>query len=171
MRPTTGPIRVLVADDHPVVRRGMAALLASLDGVEVVAEAATGEEALRVRRRVTQLRAADGRPLDLTIDAPVRLPPLPAAVEVAAYRVAVEAVTNIARHSDGATVRLTLALRDAGSLTVTVADTGRCTEPWTPGVGIQSMHERVEQIGGTLTLRTTPQGATVTADLPPAIPA
>ncbi|MFE1886294.1 response regulator [Streptomyces diastatochromogenes] len=47
MRPTIGPIRVLVADDHPVVRRGMTALLASLDGVEVVAEAATGEEALR----------------------------------------------------------------------------------------------------------------------------
>lgn len=41
------PIRVLVADDHPVVRRGMSALLASLDGVEVVAEAATGAEALR----------------------------------------------------------------------------------------------------------------------------
>lgn len=41
------PIRVLIADDHPVVRRGMTALLASLDGVEVVAEAATGEEALR----------------------------------------------------------------------------------------------------------------------------
>jgi DNA-binding NarL/FixJ family response regulator len=41
------PIRVLIADDHPVVRRGMGALLASLDGVEVVAEAATGDEALR----------------------------------------------------------------------------------------------------------------------------
>jgi DNA-binding NarL/FixJ family response regulator len=41
------PIRVLVADDHPVVRRGMTALLASLDGVEVVAEAATGADALR----------------------------------------------------------------------------------------------------------------------------
>jgi DNA-binding NarL/FixJ family response regulator len=41
------PIRVLVADDHPVVRRGMTALLASLAGVEVVAEAATGAEAVR----------------------------------------------------------------------------------------------------------------------------
>ncbi|MGX4687796.1 response regulator [Streptomyces sp. JNUCC 63] len=41
------PIRVLIADDHPVVRRGMSALLTSLDGVEVIAEAATGEEALR----------------------------------------------------------------------------------------------------------------------------
>jgi DNA-binding NarL/FixJ family response regulator len=43
----SGMIRVLVADDHPVVRRGMSALLSSLDGVEVVAEASTGAEALR----------------------------------------------------------------------------------------------------------------------------
>ncbi|WP_433063884.1 response regulator [Dactylosporangium sp. CS-033363] len=41
------PLRVLVADDHLVVRRGIGALLASLDGVEVVAEATTGAEALR----------------------------------------------------------------------------------------------------------------------------
>lgn len=47
MTSTTRPVRVLIADDHPVVRRGMSALLGSLDGVEVVAEAATGEEALR----------------------------------------------------------------------------------------------------------------------------
>ncbi|MGW4518476.1 sensor histidine kinase [Streptomyces sp. NPDC004393] len=124
-----------------------------------------------VRQRVAHLRCADGRPLDVTISAPDRLPPLPAAVEVAAYRVAVEAVTNIARHSDGATASLTLELPDAVSLRVSVADTGRCAEPWTPGVGIQSMHERVEQIGGTLTIHATPQGATITADLPLAIPA
>jgi DNA-binding NarL/FixJ family response regulator len=47
MTSPAGPIRVLIADDHPVVRRGMSALLASLDGVEVVAEAANGEEVLR----------------------------------------------------------------------------------------------------------------------------
>jgi DNA-binding NarL/FixJ family response regulator len=40
-------IRVVVADDHPVVRRGMTALLSSLDGVEVVAEAGDGEQAVR----------------------------------------------------------------------------------------------------------------------------
>ena len=41
------PIRVLLADDHPVVRRGMRALLGSLDGVEVVGEAATGADTVR----------------------------------------------------------------------------------------------------------------------------
>jgi DNA-binding NarL/FixJ family response regulator len=47
MDPTDGPIRVVIADDHPVVRRGIGALLASLPGVEVVGEAATGAEAVR----------------------------------------------------------------------------------------------------------------------------
>jgi DNA-binding NarL/FixJ family response regulator len=44
---TTAPIRVLIGDDHLVVRRGIGALLSSLDGVEVVAEATTGAEVLR----------------------------------------------------------------------------------------------------------------------------
>lgn len=41
------PIRVILADDHPVVRRGLSALLESVEGVEVVAQAATGREAVR----------------------------------------------------------------------------------------------------------------------------
>ena len=40
-------IRVLLADDHPVVRDGLAAVLARLEGFEVVGEAANGEEALK----------------------------------------------------------------------------------------------------------------------------
>lgn len=47
MQNRAAPIRVLIVDDHPVVRRGMGALLASLHGVEVVGEAATGVEAVR----------------------------------------------------------------------------------------------------------------------------
>lgn len=43
----TQGIRVLVADDHPVVRGGLAALLGTLDGLQVVAEAADGEAAVR----------------------------------------------------------------------------------------------------------------------------
>ncbi|MGW4825766.1 sensor histidine kinase [Streptomyces sp. NPDC004227] len=124
-----------------------------------------------IRQRTAPLRVADGRPLTVTVDAPEQLPQLPAAVEVTAYRVAVEAVTNIARHAAVTAATLTLDLRGTTHLRVTVADSGRCTEPWTPGVGIQSMHERVEQIGGTLTVRTTPEGATITAELPLTIPA
>ena len=42
------PLRVLLADDHALVRAGMRALLGELSGVEVVAEAGDGQEALRL---------------------------------------------------------------------------------------------------------------------------
>jgi two-component system response regulator NreC len=42
----TGPLRVLIVDDHPAIRHGLAGLLSRNEGVEVVGEAATGEEAL-----------------------------------------------------------------------------------------------------------------------------
>jgi DNA-binding NarL/FixJ family response regulator len=41
------PIRVVLADDHPVVRRGLSALLRTLDGVEVVGQAGTGADAVK----------------------------------------------------------------------------------------------------------------------------
>jgi DNA-binding NarL/FixJ family response regulator len=44
---TEGPIRILVADDHPVVRGGLVALLRTIDGIEVVGEAADGTAAVR----------------------------------------------------------------------------------------------------------------------------
>jgi DNA-binding NarL/FixJ family response regulator len=55
------PIRVLLADDHPVVRRGLAALLGTLDGFDVVGEAEDGEAAVRE----TQLSKPDVVLMDL----------------------------------------------------------------------------------------------------------
>ena len=46
------PIRVLVADDHPVVRRGVVALLATEPGIAVVGEAAGGREAVEAVERL-----------------------------------------------------------------------------------------------------------------------
>jgi len=43
----TAPLRVVLADDHPIVRDGLRALLASLPGVELVGEASTGRQAVR----------------------------------------------------------------------------------------------------------------------------
>src|ERR1039458_2554323 len=53
LRPTASPrIRVLIADDHPVVRRGMIYSLEQHPGLEIVGEAADGQEALRKAREL-----------------------------------------------------------------------------------------------------------------------
>lgn len=48
----TDPIGVLIVDDHPVVRQGLRTFLSSLEGIEVVAEAGGGEEAIRKLRHL-----------------------------------------------------------------------------------------------------------------------
>ncbi|MFJ2030696.1 response regulator [Streptosporangium sp. NPDC087985] len=49
----TAPIRILLVDDHPVVRSGIRAMLAGQSGFELVGEAATGEEGVEAARRLT----------------------------------------------------------------------------------------------------------------------
>ena len=44
----TAPIRIVVADDHPIVRGGLVALLSAADDIEVVGEASDGEMAVRL---------------------------------------------------------------------------------------------------------------------------
>jgi two-component system NarL family response regulator len=48
--PTKSPIKILVVDDHVIVRKGLVALLNSVDGLRVVAEASDGEEAIAAHR-------------------------------------------------------------------------------------------------------------------------
>ncbi|MGZ3099875.1 response regulator [Streptomyces sp. H62] len=51
--PAPAPVRILVCDDHVVVRAGLLALLDSAPGIEVAGEAGTGEEALALAARLT----------------------------------------------------------------------------------------------------------------------
>lgn len=82
----------------------------------------------------------------ITIDAE-ELPPIPAAVEVAAYRIASEAMTNVVRHSGAQHCRVRV--RCNGSLDVDVEDDGPNTaHDWRPGVGTRSIRERVSELGG-----------------------
>ncbi len=122
-------------------------------------------------QRLARLRAADGRAMPVTFTGATELPELPAAAEVVAYRVVVEAVTNLARHAgvDRALVRL--ALDEPGQMTLTITGAGGPADaadiaPWTPGVGLRSMRERIEQIGGVLELAAGPNGGTVRAGIP-----
>jgi signal transduction histidine kinase len=119
-----------------------------------------------VRQRVEHLHATGGRALAVDVEAPASLPELSAAVEVAAYRVAVEAVTNVARHAGVDRAQVTFALVEAGRLLVRVTDAGSSAEPWRPGVGLAAMRERVEGVGGVLTVTSGPDGGVVTASLP-----
>jgi two-component system NarL family sensor kinase len=91
---------------------------------------------------------------------------LPAAVEVAAYRIAIEGVTNAARHANAD--HCTLDICRTLDLRVEITDDGAgLPARWQPGVGIASMRERAAQLGGTLTITAPPEGGTsVTATLP-----
>jgi two-component system NarL family sensor kinase len=94
------------------------------------------------------------------------LPTLSAAVEVAAYRIVVEALANAARHSGSGLVTATLRV-ERSALKVEVADHEVAGDAdWTPGVGLSSMRERATELGGTLVAGPTVDGGRVTADLP-----
>ncbi len=108
---------------------------------------------------------ADGSPLAVTVLAENDPPALSAAAEVAAYRIVVEAPTNVVRHAQAYSVVVELAPRD-GHLVVSIRDDGRSGEPWTPGVGIASMRERSLQVGGTLQISATTGGGWVEARMP-----
>ncbi|MGI8723361.1 MAG: histidine kinase, partial [Geodermatophilaceae bacterium] len=115
----------------------------------------------------TLRRAADRlSPLQIEIDAVQPLPALPAAVEVAAYRIATEALTNVARHAHATRVRLVL--RCAADLEVEVTDDGPGNGAgWQPGVGLTSMAERAAELGGSCSAGPSPDGGgTVHAALP-----
>jgi signal transduction histidine kinase len=110
-------------------------------------------------------RAGMAGPDVMFVEGP-ELPPLPAAVEVAAYRIATEAITNAIRHAKAQHCRVRIVADTA--LEVEVTDDGRGWEGrLIPGVGIQSMRERAADLGGTLTIEPLRGGGTtVRARLP-----
>jgi signal transduction histidine kinase len=105
--------------------------------------------------------------LRVTVDVPDGVPALPAAVEVAAYRVVQEALTNVVRHAGARTAGVRLAV-DPESLTVDVTDDGRgLPADLVAGVGMSSMRERAAEMGGTCEVQAAPGGGTrVVAVLP-----
>jgi signal transduction histidine kinase len=92
----------------------------------------------------------------------------PAPVEITVYRIAQEALTNMARHS-GTQHAVMQLLADEHMLAVSIRDTGRGFDPLavTEGSGLGGMRERVELLGGTLDIDAVPgSGVTITAELP-----
>lgn len=104
--------------------------------------------------------------LEVQVRLPTDLQPLPAAVEVAAYRIATEALTNVVLHAHARHCTVWLCLDDA--LYVAVDDDGSgLPAGYRPGVGLASMCERAEELGGACRIEPRPEGGTrVIARLP-----
>ena len=116
-----------------------------------------------LREQINQYRSSG---VILMLNAPEHLPPLPAAVEVACYRIALEALTNVVRHAHAHTCTVHLTMET--QLILEVIDDGRGLPPEARrGVGLNSMRERAEELGGMWTIEQVPNGGThVLARLP-----
>ncbi|GAA2871628.1 hypothetical protein GCM10010517_31920 [Streptosporangium fragile] len=187
--------RRLRRDLHDGLGPGLAAIGVRLDLIAAGAPAPLREPLAEVRgltrelvgdvrRVVHDLRPSaldelglDGALEDLTLDLDgevsvsvevVRpLPDLPAAVEVAAYRIAQEALTNAVKHAGASRIEVTVRAGEA-SLLLRIRDDGRgLPAGLVEGVGSSSMRERAAELGGTLTRTSGPAGGTtVEAVLP-----
>ncbi len=105
--------------------------------------------------------------LTVSLDAPAEgLADLPAAVEVACYRIVTEALTNVTRHAHA--TQCSVRLRLNHGLDVNICDDGvGLPEGWRAGVGIASMRERVTELGGDLVIEPSlPHGTRINAHLP-----
>jgi two-component system, NarL family, sensor kinase len=119
-----------------------------------------------LREQALRLSGPDGGDsLRVTVEAPEMVPSLPAAVEVAAYRIATEALTNVIRHADARQCVVRVALNE--NLEVEVSDDGRGLGSASPGVGLTSMRERADELGGSCSVgRGATGGTLVRAELP-----
>lgn len=101
----------------------------------------------------------------VTFSAPATHRQLPAAVEVAAYRIAAEALNNMMRHADASACTIRLAIDVA--LTLIVDDNGNGLVHPLAGTGTSSMIERAEELGGRCSIEARPgTGTRVAATLP-----
>jgi signal transduction histidine kinase len=118
--------------------------------------------ALAVRREAARWESGE---LAIQVEVvPELLGALPAAVEAAAYRIASEALTNVARHARARTCQVRLVR--SGDLRVEVCDDGQGLDGRPAGVGLAAMRERAAELGGTCRIEALRPGTRVLARLP-----
>ena len=159
VRLTIGTARRVVATDPAEADRmladAQADALAAMDDVRRLAHDLRPPSldelglAAALRDRLDQL--VDGS-CQLRFDASDMPDPLPAAVEVAAYRIGCEAVLNAVRHASATTCVVTLRGGDGGLALTVVDDGGGLPGDAAAHVGLRSMRERAEELGGTITV-------------------
>jgi signal transduction histidine kinase len=117
-----------------------------------------------LRAHILQYDGLNG--LKITLDAPQSLPPLSAAVQLNAYRIVLEAVNNVLKHARATDCVVRIAAN--GGLSLEIGDNGvGLANDFRAGVGIASMRERAQELGGTFQIEpNAPQGTRVFATLP-----
>jgi signal transduction histidine kinase len=164
IRATVGDIRRLAYDLRPP----------ALDELGLVAA---------IQERAAQYSASGG--LRVVVEADKQLPPLPAAVEVATYRITQEALMNAVRHAQASNCHIRLTINNpmaaqnkwqatgsfqasvaarqlaAAMLSLEIIDDGiGLAESYSPGIGLRSMRERAAELGGTCTIERSANGGT-----------
>jgi signal transduction histidine kinase len=146
IRATVGNIRRLVYDLRPP----------TLDELGLLAAVC--------ERAAQYSNAPDG--FHVTVDVPNELPALPAAVEVAAYRIVQEALENVSKHAQAR--QCTIRFVNHNGLEIEITDNGiGLPSNITPGIGLRSMRERAEELGGSYVIERFLSGGTrIMAHLP-----
>ena len=105
----------------------------------------------------------------MSVENPEQLSQLPAAVEVACYRIAQEALANVVRHAQASTCSIRIRLdEEARALSLEVEDDGRgIRDDDRAGVGMISMRERTEELGGRCTVKSLSGNGTLVKALLP----
>ena len=181
--PTLGSLALKLDVAGDLLERDPAAARALLSGLKTQTQSAVAD----IRRLVYALRppALDdlgllgaigetaaqysNNGLRISVEEPGRLPPLPAAVEVAAYRIVQEALANVVHHAEASECVIRLALDEAHrTLRLEVRDDGYGLPPERGrGVGLASMRERAAELGGECVVDSFSAGGTrVRASLP-----
>ena len=113
-----------------------------------------------------QARKFSSSELKIVVETPEDLPILPAAVEVATYRIIQEALTNVSRHARAQTCKVSLSVN--GHVDITVEDDGiGISTPHHSGVGLKSIYERVDELGGSCQIESNPElGTCIKVSLP-----
>ncbi len=110
-------------------------------------------------RRLAERYGSEDDQLRVLVESPEDIPDLPAAVEVAAYRIVQEALTNVARHARAQTCVVRLGVNDDVTLEIVDDGVGIPAE-LSAGVGLSSMHERASELGGSCVVEPAPKGGT-----------
>ena len=122
-----------------------------------------------IRDHVAGMDGKSALQIEIT-EPPEGLPPLSAAVEVAAYRIVLEALTNVIRHAQAEHCRIRFRLGQNGSdsnLQIEIVDDGvGLPSALRAGVGLRSMRERAEELDGGLTVKSETGRTRILATLP-----